>query len=635
MSRKLPSPSMALSLVLFLVLTSVLPLLILGLTSYNTSRSVIEQNVSNYNRALMAEQRAFLDLLLQEIEGLITNVSGVEDIKVAVNDERTYNPADDYTRLATHAKIGYILSGYVGVKGLISIDIFTPGGAHYHVGDTLNVQDIDQTVLNRIRAEALASDKLVVWTGVENNVNTNSTNRKVITAAKLFRKMDIASLQEKPGALLMVNYSVDSLYEHFSQVNLGSGAFIVVVDTHGRLVYHPDKQNIGLQVLPAFIEKLGGDGGSFVSDVDGHKMLVTYTQSHVSDWRLVSLVPLGNLTASADAIRNATFSVVAICLAFILAMMWVVSRTVVQPIKRITELFKQIQGGTFDGRVRLTANRADEIGELTRWFNAFLDSLAAQNKAEQELVRAKEAADEARIAAEAANRAKSVFLANMSHELRTPLNAILGFSDLMSRDPQLTAEQKENLAIINRSGEHLLTLINDVLDMAKIESGRVTVQQQAFDLHRMLDSLIDMFRIRATDKGLKLIVDRAPDVPRFVVTDEGKLRQVLINLLSNAVKFTDEGGIGLRVKRVENGEWRVESEQPAPHLPRVTLHFEVHDTGPGIADQDLDSIFEPFVQSASGQKSVAGTGLGLSISRQFARLMGGELWQAGAAQRAR
>lgn len=194
MIRKLPSPSMALSLVLLLVLTSVLPLLILGLTSYNTSRSVIEQNVSNYNRALLAEHQAFLDLLLQEIEGLITNVSGVEDIKVAVNDERTYNPADSYTRLATHAKIGYILSGYIGVKGLISIDIFTPGGAHYHVGDTLNVQDIDQAVLNRIRAEALASDKLVVWPGVENNVNANSTNKKVITAAKLFRKVDIASL---------------------------------------------------------------------------------------------------------------------------------------------------------------------------------------------------------------------------------------------------------------------------------------------------------------------------------------------------------------------------------------------------------------------------------------------------------
>ncbi len=171
---------------------------------------------------------------------------------------------------------------------------------------------------------------------------------------------------------------------------------------------------------------------------------------------------------------------------------------------------------------------------------------------EENLREAKVAAEKARAAAETANRAKSAFLANMSHELRTPLNAILGFSQLMLRethtgDPGLSAEQQENLEIIGRSGEHLLGLINDVLELSKIEAGRVALQERNFDLHRLLAGLEEMFYLRATNKGLTLIFDRAPDVPQYIRADEGKLRQVLMNLLGNAVKFTREGGVTLRV----------------------------------------------------------------------------------------
>jgi CheY-like chemotaxis protein len=205
----------------------------------------------------------------------------------------------------------------------------------------------------------------------------------------------------------------------------------------------------------------------------------------------------------------------------------------------------------------------------------------------------------------------------MSHELRTPLNAILGFSQLMDDDPNLTAEQQENLAIINRSGEHLLSLINDVLETSKIEAGQVTLQETVFDLYGLLDSLEEMFRLRAEERGLTLSVRRADGVPQHVVTDEGKLRQVLSNLLGNAVKFTHEGGLALRISA------------PSPDLPcpqgRKMLHFEVEDTGPGIAPEELEAVFDPFVQAAVGPELQEGTGLGLAISRQFARLMGGDI----------
>jgi PAS domain S-box-containing protein len=272
--------------------------------------------------------------------------------------------------------------------------------------------------------------------------------------------------------------------------------------------------------------------------------------------------------------------------------------------------------------VEINANYVEFAGKT--YTCAFARDITERVQAEERLREAKAVADEARLAAEAANRAKSAFLANMSHELRTPLNAILGFSQLMLRESRaeesgLTAGQQEDLETIGRSGEHLLALINDVLELSKIEAGRVALQEESFDLYRLLEGLEEMFQHRATGKSLMLIYDRAPDVPQYVCTDEGKLRQVLMNLLGNAVKFTREGGVTLRVGCApsETPRWQEE--------PGFRLLFEVEDTGPGIAPDELDAVFDPFKQTTSGQQSSEGTGLGMPISRQFVRLMGGDL----------
>lgn len=226
---------------------------------------------------------------------------------------------------------------------------------------------------------------------------------------------------------------------------------------------------------------------------------------------------------------------------------------------------------------------------------------------------------EARNIAEQASKAKSNFLANMSHELRSPLNTIIGFSQLMGRRNDLPQEYRENAQIITKSGEHLLNLINDVLDMSKIEAGRIVLNEHVFDLHYMIKDIVKMFALKAEQKNLQLFSQCSPEVPRYIRADEIKLRQVLINLLSNALKFTEKGSIGLRVSIIKNKMANLLSND------LLNIYFEVEDTGPGIYEHDLENLFKAFVQAEAGLISQQGTGLGLPISKKYVRLMGGNI----------
>ncbi|NUQ80672.1 MAG: PAS domain S-box protein [Bacteroidetes bacterium] len=210
--------------------------------------------------------------------------------------------------------------------------------------------------------------------------------------------------------------------------------------------------------------------------------------------------------------------------------------------------------------------------------------------------------------AKSANRAKSEFLANMSHELRTPLNAILGYSQILQKDRNLNSQQRDGIDIIRKSGEHLLTLINDILDLSKIESGYMELHEFDFDFGEFLEAVADVARIRCREKGISFLFEKLSDLPKAVHSDEKKLRQVLFNLLSNAVKFTDEGGVAFKVGYHEG-----------------KIRFQVEDTGVGIPADRMGELFLPFHQVGDKVRHVEGTGLGLAISQRLSVMLGGEI----------
>ncbi|AKG21035.1 ATP-binding response regulator [Calothrix sp. 336/3] len=308
---------------------------------------------------------------------------------------------------------------------------------------------------------------------------------------------------------------------------------------------------------------------------------------------------------------NSSYATIVLLIVMVLGIFWLVLRPTIQSLKQLQEGANEIGMGNLSHRMEI--HTQDEIEQLSQAFNQMAERLGIS----QATVRQKlEEIEVARAAAETANRAKSQFLANMNHELRTPLNGILGYAQILQNDPGTTAKQMKGLGVIQQCGSHLLTLINDILDLSKLEAQKMELYPQDFHLANFLATTVDICRVKADQKGVEFHYQPAANLPTAVSADDKRLRQVLLNLLSNAIKFTDFGTVTFRVEPVNEANETVATQR---------IRFKIKDTGIGIAPEKLGNIFLPFEQAGKRDRNSEGTGLGLAISQQIIEKMGSSI----------
>lgn len=595
--------------VAYLVITGIVPLVAVGLVSYGISSRVVHREARDYTRTLVQNQSDYLELQFTQIESLLANVSGVEEIRSAIESSLD-GESSTFNDLTTREQIGKILNNYSSLEGLVSIDIFTTSGTHYRVGDTLDTQNTRQDVVEQLNNATLNSDALVLWYGITNNVNINSSYLQVVTLSKILYRIDDTTFERLPSALLLVNYSAEYLYDHFSSVALDKDAYLLVVDANGGIIYHPDEQRVGTQADPGLINQLRDQHGTVTTDVAGQNVSISYVRLEPSGWLVASLIPTATLNSKTASIRTTTLIVIGIFLVIVGLTAYVYSRTVVTPIRQIIHRLQELQAGKAPAALQMPDAGHDEIGELSRWFNRFLESLIARQAAEAERERLIEELRQATELAQESSRLKSEFLATVSHELRTPLNAIDGFTSIMlaGMGVELEPLARDMVGRISSNSKRLLNLINDFLDITRIESGRMSMAPVPLVLTELVEKWHKQVSVLADNKGLEIETTLDPALPRSIVADEDALTKIAVNLLSNAVKFTHHGKVRLILRPQDDTHWVL----------------EVSDSGIGIPPYALAYIFDEFRQvDQSSKRMYGGTGLGLAIVRKLVANLGG------------
>jgi len=730
-----PQLNITAKLVGYLLVAGIVPLLVFGLAAFQIAREIVISQAGEYNQRLLSDTSSYLRLYRNQIEDLAANIVGNEEIARALRDA-DIGAATSYKTLNTKAQIGYILNGFVRVKGLVSLDLFSLKGEHFHVGETLNVRGVEKDAVSRMIQEASATDKAVVWRGIEDNINTASPQKKVITVTRLIRYFSPETGSTANVGLLVINLNDDIMREYFSAENEKGGLQLMLIDHQGRLMYHPDRSLVGAPMDPELLRRVRDGSTTHQLRLDNQEVILTTRPIQGVEGYLILSTPLALHTAPVNRLASAAAFLLVLGLAGISLLAHFFAKTVVAPLGAVSLRFQQLRDNPDTFPLPLSVPvKHDEIATLIQGFNGYLENLRVQRAVAAELQRTEqsllesahtlrtaiETIDEAFVvfdendllvicnekyrnlyavcsnliasgstfdaimrcgvqqglypevadrieewlverrashaagntdveqklsdgrwlriverktpahhvvgfhmdishlkmmqqSAEAASLAKSQFLATMSHEIRTPMNGILGMAQLLLMPGLNDSERHDYARTILTSGQSLLSLLNDILDISKVEAGKLELDLATVEPEKIIQETRSLFASAVSRKDLRIECVWHSTAGQRYLGDPHRLRQMLFNLVGNAIKFTDKGTIGIEAREIgRDAEF-------------ATLEFSVSDTGIGIPADKHSLLFRAFSQTDnSTTRQYGGTGLGLSIVRHLANLMGGDV----------
>ncbi|MET3138854.1 PAS domain S-box-containing protein [Undibacterium sp. GrIS 1.2] len=380
--------NISVKLIGYLVFVSVLPLLLFALISYSTTQKTIFDLARSYSTQLLLNQRDYLELEAEQVESFAFNVAGVEEISniIIKADQAITLSHNSYDELFTQSEIRQRLNSNSSLKGVVSIDLFTAKGHRFYVGDTLSVAPVNDMIRQTIFDTGIASDKSILWLGVENNLNPASPNRKVLTALKIIRHFSSESMTSTPAGMILINYSTDYLYQHFSRIDMGVGSYLMVVDSYDRLIYHPDKEKIGKPIPSEFNTAAIHKSGIHNLRLNDQELMLNSTCLAKLDWCIVAVIPEKTFMLPMERQSQTAAFLILLCLALIAFGARHFNRTMLLPIKNISDGFRKIEEQPSIQLQPLSIPKSeDEISELVDWYNAFLESLEARKHADEEL----------------------------------------------------------------------------------------------------------------------------------------------------------------------------------------------------------------------------------------------------------